>query len=457
MRSDSDVLVIGAGISGLTAAYELQRRGLRVLVVEAAERAGGVIATVRENGFLYERGPNSILDTSPRIGALLDALGIRGERVEMHAAAARRYVLKHGRLVALPMSPPAFLATPLFSLRGKLQLLREPFVAAAHGEESIADFVRRRLGSEFLDYAVEPFVAGIYAGNPDELSVQAAFPRLYALEQAYGSLIKGQIGGTRERKARGEPAKNIAKSFSFREGVQTLTDALAARVEVHTAHRAAALHAAGGEGIRVDIQSRNGGLEVHARAVVAAVPASAAGDLVLPLAPDAAVALNEIPYAPVASVARAYRREQISHPLDGFGFLAPRVERRRILGCLFSSSTFEARAPAGHVLLTTFVGGQRNPDLARGTTDEIDRTVSDELSVLLGASGPAELSVVTQWPRAIPQYTMGHLERLRRAAAAEEAMRGLFLSGAYRGGVAVGDCIASAYKTAERVEAYFRS
>ena len=459
MKSDCDVLVIGAGISGLTAAFALQESGLQVEVIDGADRAGGVIGTQFEAGYLYERGPNSILDTSPLINRLLERLGILDQRIDMNQRASRRYVLKRGRLVALPMSPPAFIVSPLFSPAAKLRLLREPFIQRARGdvEESVSDFVKRRLGSAFLDHAIEPFVAGIYAGNPDELSVRAAFPRLHALEQRYGSLLKGQLSGARERKAHAEQSKHIARSFSFANGMQTLTDALAAALPVQTARRAAGLRACDGGGIEIDTQSRETNLRIRARAVILAVPADAAAALVCSFAPEAAIGLNEIPYAPVASVARGYRRSQVGHALDGFGFLAPRIEKRRILGCLFSSSTFGNRAPSDSVLLTTFMGGRRDPALASAPGPAIEQIVSEELATLIGARGEPQLSAVTQWVRAIPQYTLGHLERVRRATQAEGALPGLFLCASWRGGVAVGDCIRSAHETADRITAFLHA
>ncbi|HET7158055.1 MAG TPA: protoporphyrinogen oxidase, partial [Burkholderiales bacterium] len=195
MSIDCDVVIAGGGISGLTTAFQLMRQGFRVEVIEAASRAGGVIGTECAHDVLYERGPNSILDTSPLIGHLIDALGIASERLEMDARCARRYIVRSGRLVAVPTSPVAFLTTPLFSTRAKMRLLYEPFVArgAEGAEESVAQFVSRRLGREILDYAIEPFVAGVYAGDAEALSLIAAFPRLHALEQRYGSLINGQI------------------------------------------------------------------------------------------------------------------------------------------------------------------------------------------------------------------------------------------------------------------------
>ncbi|HUP93572.1 MAG TPA: protoporphyrinogen oxidase [Burkholderiales bacterium] len=451
---DCDVLVVGAGISGLTAAFELMRRELRVEVIDAATRAGGVIGTELRDGFLYERGPNSMLESDPVAGDLIMALGIRNERIEVTPAASKRYVVKRGELVALPMSPVAVLGTSLFSLGAKLRLMREPFIARAPAtpEESVSQFIVRRLGQEPLDYAVEPFVAGIYAGNPDELSVSAAFPRLHALEQSYGSLIKGQRGAARTRK--GASAGPITKSFSFRNGMQTLTDTLASVVSVRTATRASALQREADGTIRIEMQNAGGNGTIRARAVVLAVPANAAAELVSVFAPDAAVALQAIPYAPVVSVVQAYRRADVGHTLDGFGFLAPRVEKRRILGCLFSSSMFEGRAPASSVLLTTFVGGRRDSSLTLLPNDEIEKLVCEELVQLLGVTGSPHMSAITRWQRAIPQYTTGHLGRIHRASQAELSMPGLFLCAAYRGGVSVGDCMKSAHEVTEKVTAY---
>jgi oxygen-dependent protoporphyrinogen oxidase len=459
MTLDTEVAVVGAGVSGLTTAFLLAQRGIRVEIVEATSRTGGAIATEKHDGMLYERGPNSALDTHPCIGELLAALGIANERIETRPEAATRYVAKDGCLTALPMSPGAFLRTRLFSARGKLGLAREPFVApAAPGtEESVARFVTRRLGRQFLDYAIEPFVAGVYAGNPDELSVSAAFPRLHALEQRYGSLLKGQIKGARERARRGEKAKNVAKSFSFRGGMQTLPDALTrALPPVRTSAEAVRIGRSDDGSLEVELGGEPGTTRITARSIVLAVPANAAAELMRPHAPDAAAALETIVYAPVASVACAYLRRDVAHALDGFGFLLPRVENGRILGALFSSSMFAGRAPEGTVLMTAFVGGRRQPALALESEETIAGIVHEALASFLGAHDPG-FTAVTRWPRAIPQYTLGHAERLSRAEAAESALSGLFLCASYRGGVSVGDCIKSAHETANRVVANLRS
>jgi oxygen-dependent protoporphyrinogen oxidase len=359
----------------------------------------------------------------------------------------------------LPTSPGAFVRTRLFSLRGKIGLAREPFVAAAEpgADESVARFVGRRLGGEFLDYAVEPFVAGVYAGNPDELSVSAAFPRLHALEQRYGSLLKGQILGARERARRRGAGRNVARSFSFRGGMQVLTDALAGALNpVRVSCEALRIERREDGALVTELMGGASVTAIAARVIVLAVPAYAAAALVRQHAPRAAQALEAIVYAPVASVACVYARDEVAHALDGFGFLLPRVERGRILGALFSSSMFEGRAPADRVLMTAFVGGRRQPALALETEETIAAIVHEELARLVGARNPT-LTAVTRWPRAIPQYTLGHAQRLDEVRSAELALPGLFLCSAYRGGVSVSDCIKSAYDTAARVGEHLRS
>lgn len=456
MRIDADVIVVGGGLSGLTTAFLLTRRGVRVALLEAARRPGGVIGSQRRDGALYELGPNSGLDTTPLINELLTAAGIAAQRLDASAAAAKRYILRGGQLTALPTSPAAFFTSPLFSWRAKLGLLREPFIgrAPAGAEETVADFVRRRLGAEFLDYAIEPFVAGIYAGDPEALSVAAAFPRLAALEHNYGSLIRGQIAGARERKKSAEKAKNVAVSFSFRDGMQALTDALARGLSgVECGVQVAGLRRESDGSFVVECERRESGgerFEQRARAVVLAVPAYAAARIIDGGAADAVQALEAIVYPPVASVAGCYRRADVRHPLDGFGFLAPRKESPPILGCLFSSSMFDGRADAATVLLTTFVGGVRSAPRALQDEQEIAAGVAQALGAYLGAAKPL-WQVVTRWRQAIPQYTRGHLQRVACVERLEAAQPGLRFCANWRGGISVADCIKSAHATADAV------
>ena len=455
---DADVIVVGGGISGLASAWGLQQRGARVMLLEAAPRAGGAIGSAREHGCLLESGPNSALETTPLIGPLLAQLGIAGERIDTNAAARNRYILRHGKLIALPLSPAAFFATRLFSARAKLRLFCEPFIGrgARDAEESVADFVRRRLGTELLDYAINPFVGGVYAGNPAELSVSAAFPRLHELEQQYGSLIRGQLVGARARSRNPEKSKQSAPMFAFREGMQTLTDAIAqrlTRVELATE----VVSVVPGDGCYVvTASSANGLREFRARAVLLATPAYAAAKLVAPFAATAAAALAAVPYPPVAVTFSVFRRSAIAHPLDGFGVLIPECERRQMLGTIFSSTLFENRAPGGMVLLTSFVGGTRQPELAQRDEHAIADLVQSELAAVLGASANPEFVRVKRWPRAIPQYTLGHARRIGKVAAAEKKFPGLFFCANYRGGISIGDCIKSADRAADQVATFLR-
>ena len=457
MGNDADVIVVGAGVSGLTVAHGLAQRGRTVAILEAAPRAGGVIGTRRRDHALYELGPNSTLDTSPGIGELLRDLHLTHERVDASPVAAVRYVVRGGKLLALPTSPGAMLATRAFTLRAKLRLLREPFVAPtpADVDESIAAFVRRRLGSEFLDYAVDPFVAGIFAGDPERISVAAAFPRLLALERRYGSLIKGQILGAGERRRNAQVAGNTARMFSFRGGMQTLTDALANAsppIDHGVSVRRVTRNADGS----FSVEGVCGGQPItrRARVVVLCAPAHAAAAMVRGLAAVAAAALAAIEYAPIAVVASAYRRRDVAHSLAGFGFLVPRKEMRSILGCLFSSSLFEGRAPGDTVLLTAFAGGRRNPEVAAASDAAVAGTVRKELADLLGAAQRPLWQEVVRWPHAIPQYDLGHLQRLRSIDAVEAALPGLYFCANYRGGVAVGDRVKCGLAMVEEVDAF---
>lgn len=452
-----DTIVIGAGISGLTAAYGLTRRSRSCAVLDPGREAGGVIASRRRDGFLYEMGPNSTLDTTPLINALLSDLGIAKERVDANPVAATRYIVRGGRLVPLPGSPGAFFTTRAFTLSAKLRLFGEPFIARtpAGVDESIASFVRRRLGTEFLDYAIDPFVAGIYAGDPGRISVGAAFPRLLALEQAHGSLIKGQIVGARARKKNKEVAKNVAPSFSFRGGMQTLTDALAKALPSIEYGTTVQRVVRDGDGSFAVEGIRNGEPAAwRARSVVLAAPAYASAAMIEGIAPDAAAALAGVDYAPIAIVASAYRRSDVAHSLAGFGFLVPKREHHHILGCLFSSSMFDGRAPEGSVLLTSFAGGRRNPEIASASDVEIATSVRAELAARLGAHGAPLWQEVARWPHAIPQYDIGHLDRMRRIDAAEAAVPGLYFCANYRSGVAVGDRIKIGQSTAEQVAVF---
>lgn len=459
-----DVAVIGAGISGLCVAHWLAERGIDVRVLERDPDVGGTMKSLREQEFLIELGPNSGLETTPLIGELVESLRLEGQFLHADPVGRNRYVLKHGRLQALPLNPVAFLRTPLFSLSAKLRLLREPFIGRSLQEESIADFVIRRLGREFLEYAIDPFVAGVYASRPDQLSVRAAFPKLYALEERYGGLIKGMIQGRRERKARAETAKDRAETFSFRDGMQVFPIALSGALgpRVTTGAKVTALRdltreqeAANDEpGLRryeIEFLHQGAARRIEADSVVFTVPAFAAAPLVAHLSQPFARTLEGIHYPPVLSVFLGFRADQIGRPLDGFGFLIPSREKRQILGCLWSSSLFPGRAPRNHVALTSFVGGSRQPELTTQDDDALIGTVSKELQSCMQIEGNPVYSRVTRWPRAIPQYVLGYDRTMDAIASFEDDHPGLFFCSNYRKGIAIGDCIMSAHAMAERV------
>lgn len=446
------VAVIGAGVTGLTLAHLLDRQGIPVRVYEAQSRPGGAMQTTREQGFLVEHGPNSAQETTPLLRQLFTGLGIDEQFEYASPASKNRYVVRGGKLHAVPLGPPALLGTGLFSGAAKLRLMAEPFIGRANpdDDEDLAHFVTRRLGREFLDYAIDPFVSGVFAGLPEKLSVRSAFPRLWELEQEYGSLIKGAILGARARRKRQDQSKQSAQSFSFKEGLQTLIDGLARSLgdKVQTG---VPLRAVRKESQGYTLELANHPEAVRASAVVLTIPAHGYEHLELGFECAAArQALAKIYYPPVAVVFCGYRRNPLDRPLAGFGFLVPRRENRQILGSLWNSSLFTGRAPEGGLALTVFVGGSRQPEHALWPEDKLQEVVADELKGLLGLPRP-DLQLIFRWPRAIPQYQVGHRQLMAAVENCEAQHPGLYLGGNFRGGISVADCVKSAHALADKV------
>lgn len=452
------VAIIGAGITGLTAACYLKRRGVPVTVYEATERVGGAVRSQREGGYLAEFGPNTILETSPLITALVKDAGLHPRRLDPDPSAENRYVVRYNRPIAMPLSPPGFFTTKLFTWGAKWAVLREPFRPPRRdgAEESIADFVKRRLCQEFLDQAIDALVAGIYAGDPAKLSVQQAFPKLAALEEKYGSLIKGQILGARERKRSGEVAKDRAPKFSFDHGLQVLPDTLRTHlgdaVQLNTTVTKLTQTVSGWQ-----VQTRSAFAEHRAehRAVLYAGTAYKLAELQLATLQNISLApFADIRYPPVASVVLGFRREDVAHPLDGFGMLIPKIEGFKILGTIFSSSLFPNRAPAGHVTLTSYLGGERYPELALKSPAELYEITCADLRTLLGVKGPPTFEHSVCWPKAIPQYNLGYGRFRALMTDIETRAPGLFFAGHYRDGISLGDSIVSGVKIVDRIERY---
>jgi len=452
------VAIIGGGITGLTAGFYLQRKGVPVTLYEAGGRVGGAIQSIRADGYLAEFGPNTILETSPKVTQLVIDAGLASRRLDPDPRASARYVVRYARPIPMPGSPLGFFTTELFTASAKLAVLREPFVPARRDgkEESVAEFVLRRLGQEFLDHAIDALVAGVYAGDPYKLSVPQAFPKLGQLEARYGSLIKGQIFGARERKRRGEIAKDRAPKFSFDEGLQvlpeTLREYLGESVRLNATVTRLAQTAGGWT---LDLRQCGQSARAEHRAVIYAGTAFKLAELeVQSAAPLRLDRFAEIRYPPVASVVLGFRREDVAHPCEGFGMLIPKVEGFKILGTIFSSSLFPNRAPAGHLTLTSYVGGERNPDLAALPPKELFAITCADLRVLLGVRGQPTFQHSVFYPRAIPQYNVGYGRFRQLMADMEQKAPGLFFAGHYRDGISLSDTIVSGCKVADRAREF---
>jgi oxygen-dependent protoporphyrinogen oxidase len=439
METGLDVLVVGGGISGLTTAFHLARGGRRVAVLEASPRVGGSIETWTDGPWRFELGPNTVLESHESVTRLIRDAELERERITAAPSAKRRYLWKAGHLHPLPSGPLSFLRTPLFPASAKLRLLREPWIARpADGseetpEETVAAFVRRRLGQAFLDYAVGPFVSGVYAGDPERLSVRHAVPKIADLEREHGSLIRGALA---RRKG---PAPGGAM-ISFREGLDQLPRALARRIgDVRTGVACRRIVRAG-NGFRAETDAGS----FEAREVVLAVPADVAARLLEEATEGRSRGLAEIPYAPVALVSTGWRREDVAHPLDGFGFLVPRKEGLHVLGVLFPSEIFPGRAPEGHIVLTAFAGGRTQPEAVSWDDDRLMSVILGELRQTLRARGEPAIQTIRRWPRAIPQYEVGHGRFLDLAREIEAALPGLRIGGNFLHGVSVPDCIRNA-------------
>jgi protoporphyrinogen/coproporphyrinogen III oxidase len=472
------IAILGAGITGLTTAYRLSRHGHRVRVFECSSRVGGAIRTEISEDWLVEAGPNSMMSSAP-VDTLIDELGLASEKVNANPSAKNRFIVRGGSLVPVPLSPPALLRSALFSTGAKVRILAEMLARprVRLGDISLAEFIRSHFGQEVVDYGLNPFVIGVYAGNPKKLSARYAFPKLWETEQKHGSLLRGQMAA-----AKSQTDETRSRIFSFRRGLQTLPDALAARLPAGaltfnagiealipqaspnavgnlsptsgwSAHNARA-----GESGR-DVREAgtwnvvwNDGAVTHTEpfdAVIAALPAPALAQLRLGTLGERPLAsLEAIEHPPVSSVFLGYRREQVAHPLDGFGLLVPELEGRAILGVLFSSSLFDGRCPAGHVALTVLVGGTRDPEKARLSTDQLVAAIAPDLRALLGVSGEPVFQRHAFWPRAIPQYNLGYEIPLETIATTERAHRGLFIGGQARDGISLPSCIAAGERLA---------
>ncbi len=439
------VIIIGGGMSGLSLAWYLKEmaKGWEITVLEAENRVGGKAWTEKSKGFLVERGVNGVLDNKPSTLELSRALGISPLR--SNDASRKRFVVRSGRLLPLPDSPGAFLRSKILSLSGKLRLFYEPFIPPLRGQrdESLASFAKRRLGGEAYKYLIDPMASGIYAGNPERLSLKSCFPRIHELEKEYGSLIKAMIALKREARRKGVKKKASAGPggvlTSFRGGMEELVNALreSLKNEIRTDSRVSAISLKEGNW---EVQTENGEVFLGTH-VVLSLPAHDARSLVKGLSKRLFGLFNHFEYPPIAVCALGFRARDISGRLDGFGFLCPHVESRKILGALWDSSVFDFRAPEGFHLIRCLLGGMRNRHILEKKDSEILKMSLGELKDLMGIKKEPIFAEVFRWKRAIPQYHIGYerlLEEIHR-----ELLRypRLFIRCNWVKGVSLNDCV----------------
>ncbi|MBI5846571.1 MAG: protoporphyrinogen oxidase [Nitrospirae bacterium] len=448
------IAIIGGGISGLSLAWFLLEKDAEadITIFEAEQRPGGKIWSDKAEGFLCEWGVNGFLDNKPKTLELSKKLAL--EPMRSNDASRKRFIFSNGVLHRLPESPPAFLFSKLLSLPGRLRVMAEPFIAGnAKEEETLAEFARRRLGREAYEKLIDPMASGIYAGNPETLSLRACFPRVYDLEKKYGGLIRGMLKLQQEKKKQGSSEKvgagpaGILTSFfdGMGELIRTLKAVLGDRLRL--GYRA------------VSIEKKGSSYTIHfadsssfeAETVIVASPAYAASEMMKNIDKKLSNTLSEIPYPSVSVACLGYKKDKFTADLDAFGYLIPSREKRKILGTLYDSSIFQNRAPEGYALLRVMVGGARASDLAMQPEPQLLATIRKELSDIIKITAAPDFVRIYRHEMAIPQYTVGHTERLRNIDAILAKQKNLYLTGnAYRG-ISVNDCIENSAKLAEKI------
>jgi oxygen-dependent protoporphyrinogen oxidase len=452
MAESFQVAIVGGGISGLACAHRLRALGVPAVLLESEERAGGVIGTVERNGFLFEAGPQSFLGTPP-VTELIRELKLEGELIQADSNAPR-YVYVKGRLQAVPMSPTALLTTSLLSMSSRFRVLSEPLrrTTPVQHEETVADFVRRKFGNEILEYLVAPFVSGVYAGDPETLSLRAAFPSLDEWEREYGSVLRGAM------KSRKQQSGARPGLCSFRGGMRTLLQALESELGNGLVHgaRVDSLERSGGSGFTIRFTKSGARESISARALVLAAPAYVSGHLLAGISQAAGDALLGVSYAPVAVIATGYKRRQIGNALVGFGVLIPRKAGLHTLGTVWNSSLFPGRAPKDSVTITNFAGGVTDTEIVSREASEIGALVEAEIEKLLDISGPPAAREIWRYSKALPQYNLGHAHVLENVRGGLAAVPGIYLAGNYLSGPAIGNCIEQSGRSAEEVRAFLQ-
>jgi len=464
------IVVVGGGISGLATAHrliELRREreiDLEILLLEAAERLGGVIATERIGDFIVEAGPDSFITEKPWALRLCERLHITSRLIPTNVKHQNVYVVRNGTLELLPegfllLAPTRLwplIRTPLFSWRGKLRMALDLVLPRGRGnsDESLALFVRRRFGSEVLKRVAQPLIGGIYAADPEELSLSATMPRFLEMERNCRSVIWALWKEQRHRLRNRQVGSGARWSLFVTPagGMQELVDVIARHLPsgtVRLSHRATALRP--GAAKKSWTVTVNGAEKLEADGVILATPAYASAQILSLFSPELAEELSAILYSSTATVSLAYRQEEIPRGLNGFGLVAPAIESRSIIACTFSSVKYPGRAPPGYGLLRAFVGGALQPSLFEQDDRAMEDSVRQELRDLLGIAAPPNFCRIYRHPFSMPQYHVGHRERIRRIETLAGQFHALALAGNAYGGVGIADCIRSGEEAAERI------
>lgn len=437
-------VIVGAGISGLSAAFALQQRGADVLVLESSARVGGSMHTVNTpEGFMLDCGPTTVHSDDPRIDEHFAQLGIKDDFILADPVSERRHFLLNGKPEQLPTKLPAVIMTPLLSSWAKVRIFAEPFLPRSPmADESVLAFFTRRLGSEATQRLIDPFISSVYAGDPGQTSMKMAFPGLWEAEQRAGSIVRGMLTKPKPPKAAGAAPRRRAIFFGFKQGMRTWPNAIARSLGPDQLWLNSAVSALTrtANGWQVTVE-RGGHTEVvETERVILACPAYIAARLVAPLDTSVGSALAGIRYAPMTMIHLGYKREAVTHPLDGVGVLCPSIEKRKVLGILWSSTIFPGCVPPGTVLTTNFIGGMCNANLTKLDNAALIDMAMYENEAILGAHGKPVMAHVSRWSHSISQYLSGHEGRIAEVKRLEAANPGLFLIGGYRDGMSVGKC-----------------
>ncbi len=443
----TDVVIIGAGLTGLTAAYRLAKANIPFLLIDASDTVGGLIQAEEFEGFRLEKGPNTFPSSASEIMSLCEELQL--QPMPVSPAAKNRYIYFKNQLIPAPDSPMKGLTTPLLSWTGKMKVIAELWQSPGAGaDETVAAFARRRLGHEVLDNLLAPFLSGIYAGDPERLSLPAVFPRLKGWERSSGSILKGLMAS----KPKGKKSKKMPyQLLSFPKGLSQLTQAIAQEIPQNQLLLSTSVETLRKSSEGYDIVLANG-QRIQSKAVLMTVPAWQASHLLADISPEMAQPLAQIHYPHLSVVHLGLERSAIPHPLDGFGFLVPYREDFPLLGCIWSSALFPNRAPAGQALLTCFLGGRLHPEAA--SWDEktlLAQTVNALSQVFKTQSLEPTMHRIYRYSQAIPQYELGHLERMTQVENALKKTPGLFLTGNYRKGIALNDCVKQGNQSAQDI------